>query len=261
MPGSCDLLNYTALTLKTKKYNISRGCQNEIAKNKAVLKLRYRGYYYDSETGFYYLQSRYYSPDLMRFISQDDPGLSNAQGEPIGSNLYVYCLNNPVMFKDLTGKISVQQQFALFAACGYDRKGINRLYKYKKYISNLKGSSIYVNNVTSELYNWAARVENTILTDLALKGASRVIKTGWFKWLKSAPIINGLLSPKKLSKGRYTFFVINLNKKVYYYESRILYITGPSSSWTGLFVVSSYTRKPYKYHQGLDDFMKWMVVK
>lgn len=69
----------------------------------------------------------------MRFISQDDPVLSNAQGEPIGSNLYVYCLNNPVMFKDLTGKISVQQQFALFAACGYDRKGLNRLYKYKNF--------------------------------------------------------------------------------------------------------------------------------
>lgn len=39
----------------------------------------------------------------MRFISQDDPVLSNAQGEPIGSNLYVYCLNNPVMNSDLSG--------------------------------------------------------------------------------------------------------------------------------------------------------------
>ncbi len=66
--------------------------------------LRYRGYYYDTETELYYLQSRYYSPDLMRFISQDDPALSNAQGEPIGSNLYVYCLNNPVISSDSTGK-------------------------------------------------------------------------------------------------------------------------------------------------------------
>ncbi len=65
--------------------------------------LRYRGYYYDTETQLYYLQSRYYSPELMRFISQDDPVLSNAQGEPIGSNLYVYCLNNPVMNSDPSG--------------------------------------------------------------------------------------------------------------------------------------------------------------
>ncbi len=64
---------------------------------------RYRGYYYDTETALYYLQSRYYSPDLMRFISQDDPVLSNAQGEPIGSNLYAYCLNEPVMNSDAEG--------------------------------------------------------------------------------------------------------------------------------------------------------------
>ena len=40
----------------------------------------------------------------MRFISQDDVKLSNAQGEPLGSNLYAYCLNNPVMNSDPTGK-------------------------------------------------------------------------------------------------------------------------------------------------------------
>lgn len=40
----------------------------------------------------------------MRYISQDDPVLSNDQGQPLGSNLYVYCLNNPVMKIDPTGK-------------------------------------------------------------------------------------------------------------------------------------------------------------
>ena len=39
----------------------------------------------------------------MRFISQDDPALSNAQGEPLGSNLYAYCLNNPIMNMDPNG--------------------------------------------------------------------------------------------------------------------------------------------------------------
>ena len=68
--------------------------------------LRYRGYYYDTETQLYYLQSRYYSPDLMRFISQDDPVLSNLQGLPLGSNLYIYCLNNPVMYSDPSGEIA-----------------------------------------------------------------------------------------------------------------------------------------------------------
>ena len=53
--------------------------------------------------GFIICKADIIPPDLMRFISQDDPVLSNAQGEPIGSNLYVYCLNNPVMNSDLSG--------------------------------------------------------------------------------------------------------------------------------------------------------------
>lgn len=65
--------------------------------------LRYRGYYYDTETALYYLQSRYYSPDLMRFISQDDPVFSNEQGQPLGSNLYGYCGNDSVNNIDPTG--------------------------------------------------------------------------------------------------------------------------------------------------------------
>lgn len=69
--------------------------------------LRYRGYYYDTETNLYYLQSRYYSPDVLRFISQDDVKLSNTQGQPLGSNLYTYCLNNPVMNVDSTGKLPI----------------------------------------------------------------------------------------------------------------------------------------------------------
>ena len=80
--------------------------------------LRYRGYYYDTETGLYYLQSRYYSPDLMRFISQDDPVFSNAQGEPLGSNLYVYCLNNPVMNIDTDGKIALVDDAVFWAFIG-----------------------------------------------------------------------------------------------------------------------------------------------
>ncbi len=64
--------------------------------------IRYRGYYYDVETGLYYLQSRYYDPEVGRFISPDsvdylDPDSIN------GLNLYAYCGNNPVMNVDPTG--------------------------------------------------------------------------------------------------------------------------------------------------------------
>ena len=62
---------------------------------------RYRGYVYDEETGFYYLQSRYYNPEHGRFISAD-VYLSTGQGV-LGHNAYAYCLNNPVNSCDPAG--------------------------------------------------------------------------------------------------------------------------------------------------------------
>ena len=63
---------------------------------------RYRGYYYDTETGLYYLQSRYYNPKIGRFISADSYA-STGQGI-LGNNMYAYCLNNPVRYSDPTGE-------------------------------------------------------------------------------------------------------------------------------------------------------------
>ncbi len=62
---------------------------------------RYRGYQYDSDTGLYYLQSRYYDPDVKRFINAD--GLISVDQEFLGNNLYTYCGNNPITYVDYTG--------------------------------------------------------------------------------------------------------------------------------------------------------------
>ena len=80
---------------------------------------RYRGYYYDEETGLYYLNSRYYDPETGRFISPDslkylEPTYNN------GLNLYAYCLNNPVRYSDPTGcSIVLQFIISLLAYAGY----------------------------------------------------------------------------------------------------------------------------------------------
>ena len=63
--------------------------------------LRYRGYYYDQETGLYYLQSRYYNPQRGRFINADSY-ISTGQGI-LGNNMFAYCRNNPVIRKDTSG--------------------------------------------------------------------------------------------------------------------------------------------------------------
>ena len=64
--------------------------------------IRYRSYYYDTDTGFYYLQSRYYDPAVRRFINAD--GYINANGDFLGFNMFAYCSNNPVMYVDDTGE-------------------------------------------------------------------------------------------------------------------------------------------------------------
>jgi RHS repeat-associated protein len=65
--------------------------------------LRYRGYIYDSETGLYYLQSRYYNPEWGRFINEDDVGTLGASNLINQNNLFSYCRNNPIMLSDPTG--------------------------------------------------------------------------------------------------------------------------------------------------------------
>lgn len=64
--------------------------------------LRYRGYFYDTETGLYYLKSRYYDPEVSRFISSDEV-TSTGQGI-LGTNMFAYCLNNPSCVDDTEGK-------------------------------------------------------------------------------------------------------------------------------------------------------------
>ncbi|HBL83291.1 MAG: hypothetical protein A2Y17_10260 [Clostridiales bacterium GWF2_38_85] len=63
---------------------------------------RYRSYYYDSETGFYYLNSRYYDPQVGRFINADNVVGGNSN---LSLNIFTYCSNNPVAFSDASGHI------------------------------------------------------------------------------------------------------------------------------------------------------------
>lgn len=72
--------------------------------------IRYRGYYYDSETGLYYLQSRYYDPELSRFINCDNQLLIT---EALVANLFTYCVNNPINGYDPVGESDSAFQFTI----------------------------------------------------------------------------------------------------------------------------------------------------
>ena len=65
---------------------------------------RYRKYVYDPETGLYCLGSRYYDPEVGRFVNADDPGTIFAKPQELyNKNLYAYCDNNPVIREDIQG--------------------------------------------------------------------------------------------------------------------------------------------------------------
>ncbi len=85
--------------------SITDASGNDISTNAShianINPFRYRGYYYDNETGFYYLQTRYYDPVVGRFLNAD--AILGANGGVIGYNSFAYCNNNPLNFSDDSG--------------------------------------------------------------------------------------------------------------------------------------------------------------
>lgn len=101
------IVNHTGNIVAEYKYdawgNIIYSTDNEIAR---INPYTYRGYGYDIETGLFWLSSRYYSPELCRFISPDS--VDYLEPESInGLNLYAYAKNNPVMYYDPSGHSAI----------------------------------------------------------------------------------------------------------------------------------------------------------
>jgi len=107
---------------------------------------RYRGYRYDNETELYYLNSRYYNPELCRMLNVD--AIVGSVGELLSNNMFLYCKNSPITFKDQDGfrpiyamdlsKETVEERDASFAAM--KRTSQNNLSKTITYASlDLKG--------------------------------------------------------------------------------------------------------------------------
>lgn len=82
-----------------------------VAGNQTLAELNpctYRGYYYDWETGYYYLQSRYYDPTIGRFLNADDVSTLGNASIIADYHPFSYCVNNPVMFLDRDGYSPLQ---------------------------------------------------------------------------------------------------------------------------------------------------------
>ena len=90
-----------------------------VEKIASINPFRYRSYYYDSETGLYYLQSRYYDPAVGRFVNADDVTFLNLGNSVLSYNFFANCDNDPINYIDDTGnkkKKSVKNENLLNAS-------------------------------------------------------------------------------------------------------------------------------------------------
>ncbi len=148
----------------------------------AATNFSYRGYFCDYETGLYYLQSRYYDPEVGRFINLDDTGMAIAKiGDCLGANLYDYCDNNPIKYIDPTGELSIGGKLVFVATSFY--------VAYKSslcaqlFVSGFTGNSKKVTNSSSfkKLLNSRLQKSTAIqeYLNIAISGASRRSKKSY----------------------------------------------------------------------------------
>ena len=130
--------------------------------------LRYRGYVYDTDSGLYYLQSRYYDPDTGRFINAD-VYCDTATGSPLSTNMFAYCENNPVNASDYNGYYLITFTY--------------------KMLSNLILSMLHINLAVHVLsyWSWNYNYENnrlyytgTYITNQKTSIISTIIRLGFF---------------------------------------------------------------------------------
>ena len=132
---------------------------------------RYRGYYYDAETGLYYLNERYYNPEWCRFINADDFG--GVTGGLLTHNIFIYCANNPVMKEDPDGNffnlIAAAVGGAIGAAVGFVSNGVSNVIQGKDFTENWEAATIggAVSGAVAGLTGGASLIVSAVISSAA----------------------------------------------------------------------------------------------
>ena len=137
----------------------------------------YRGYFYDRETNLYYLQSRYYDPEIGRFINADDTNYIACDDTPISINIFSYCVNDAVNHTDPNGNWFVTYYNYIFV---YDRAGKD-FKEQAKWMANYAYDNknvkyIYIHTIKDFKKQWNA-LKDKIINDihLFLHGGSDIL--------------------------------------------------------------------------------------
>lgn len=145
--------------------------------------LRYRSYYYDSDTGFYYLQSRYYDPVTHRFINTD--GLVSTGTGVLGHNMFTYCNNNPINRLDSNGQFWKQLNTWFKNTVNKVKQWVSKTYrKCRSWASSFFGASA---STTSTI----TKSESYIIPDpspITFKTGNKVTRTTYSTGDSSKPV-------------------------------------------------------------------------
>ena len=223
---------------------------------------RYKGYYYDTETSLYYLNSRYYDPDTGRFINADAYATTDVGGV-LSSNMFAYCENNPILRSDPTGEWvhvligGILGGISAFVDGKLDKKGGGQLVK-SIVIGTISGalSAACPTPFTSKLVDIAATCIDSVSdmvfykkgvdpSDIATTVSSIGFAVGYNEWgtystsnelsndLKLISSEKAKIKPGKAPKGKKAAqkIVDATKKKV---KRSVLKDAGSWVSWTGL---------------------------
>ena len=154
---------------------------------------RYRGYYYDSETQFYYLNSRYYDPEVGRFINADE----QFNDDILGNNIFIYCGNNPVNRSDYEGQgWWVVVSAAVGGILGGATKVVSNLMTGNQWNEGVLGAmvgGVVAGTIMATSGNLAAASYAGAATEAAVNQI--------FSYIPALAEFNGRPGPKKLTKN------------------------------------------------------------
>lgn len=141
--------------------------------------LRYRGYYYDNETDYYYLQSRYYDPNICQFISPDLLKYVRFQkDQQSGINCYIYCCNNPIIATDDSGHISFHSIYIFYDSKNFVNQAKDLREQYRKYDKLSIVKLISISSKSQFIYKWNEDIFNNPVVFLIFHGSPEHIYTG-----------------------------------------------------------------------------------
>ena len=172
--------------------------------------LRYRSYYYDTESELYYLNTRYYCAEICRFLSSDNLVI-NIGGDVRGYSLFVYCFNNPINLTDSSGN---WPQWVKNAANWLNNKIVQPVKKIvQKAFKKINGTYSTGYNVSGTLGGFSFNAQIGVSVDTkgnvaiqysyggGVTGGSAAISVSRYKTRTNAPNIHLLEGPSQQIGG------------------------------------------------------------